>query len=279
MKFLMIGLFVATQFFYAQELSYVTEYGNFDSASSFDIDLNGNIYITDISENTITKLDSSGSEILSIGGYGWEESAFDEPVSIFTNTLSIYVADKNNDRIQRFDKDLNFLSLYSGKVADTEIEFAYPTCIEISNIGDLFILDSDNNSILKFDLTGEYLSEIGSNDAGIFALSNPKNFSIDQDGNIFVLDDNIIKIFDQFGNGQLSFELQFKPHKIHTVGNSILYVEKSRLVLYNLKDRKIQAELVDFPELSDNAIVDSKIINNTLLVLTAQKILKYKIRF
>ena len=179
MKLLLITLFTFSNIIFSQNLAFLKELGKFKSASSFDIDLNGNIYISDNIENTITKLDSSGKTILSIGGFGWNESTFDQPVSVFTNTLSIYVADKNNNRIQRFDKDLNFLSQYNGDNSKNDVEFGYPTCLAISSVGDLFILDSDNNRILKFNLTGDYLSEIGSNDAGNFALDNPKNFSIE----------------------------------------------------------------------------------------------------
>ena len=125
------------------------------------MDLSGNIFVSDIGLNTITKFDSTGKIIINIGGFGWEESTFDEPIDIVTNTLSLYVADKNNNRIQRFDKDLNYISEFSGKKDNGKIEFGYPTCIDISSIGDLYILDSDNYRILKFNLTGEYLQEIG----------------------------------------------------------------------------------------------------------------------
>ena len=113
MKYNMLLVFISILFTNPNKLVLVMSFGDFKSASSFDIDLNGNFYVSDLEENNITKLDSSGNEIVSIGGYGWSESSFDRPISIITNTLSVYVADENNDRVQRFDKDLNFLSLYS----------------------------------------------------------------------------------------------------------------------------------------------------------------------
>lgn len=279
MKYLMIIFIIISHLAIAQELQFVNHFGAFNFAASFDVDLNGNIYISDISENTITKLDSAGKEILSIGGYGWEEQTFDEPVSIFSTTLSVYIADKNNNRIQRFDKDLNFLSLFSGEDDDSDITFAYPTCIEISNIGDLYLLDSDNNRILKINLTGEFQLEIGSNDAGLFTLNNPKSFSIDNEGNLYVLDNNEIKVFDQYGNGQLSFDIKFQPHKIHTFGNNLLYIENSRLIQFDMKERKVVREYSNFQELNGDSITDAKIINNFLLVLTPTKITKYKILY
>jgi hypothetical protein len=276
MKIFMVILIVISNMVLGQSLKFNGEFGDFNSAASFDLDLNGNFYISDILDNAIIKLDSTGSEILTIGGYGWEESAFDEPVSVFTNTLSVYVADKNNDRIQRFDKDLNFLSLYSGR-NNSNIEFGYPTCIVITDIGDLFFLESDNNRILKFNLTGEFLLEIGGNDAGAFALTNPTNFSSDADGNIYVLDKNKVKVFDQYGNGKFIFSLDFQPNKIFIYRNRIFYIQKSRITVYDLKDRRIINEYKHFDNLMEEEIIDAKIKSSKLFVLTPSRILKYMI--
>lgn len=276
MKILMIILFAITNLFLGQNLKFNGEFGNFNSASSFDLDLNGNFFISDILDNTITKLDSNGHEILTIGGYGWDESAFDEPVSVFTNTLSVYVADKNNDRIQRFDKDLNFLSLYSNG-NNSNIEFGYPTCIVITDIGDLFFLESDNNRILKFNLTGEFLLEIGGNDAGAYALINPINFTSDANGNIYVLDKNKVKVFDQYGNGKFIYTLDFQSKKIYIYRNLIIYIQKSLITVFDLNNHRLLKEYKSFDNLNKEEIVDAKIKSNKLFVLTPSRILKYTI--
>ena len=260
---------------FAQEINYLSSFGEFSLASSFDIDLKGNFYITDINDHTITKLDSLGHELISIGGYGWEEASFDEPINIITNTLSVYVADKNNNRVQRFDKDLNFLSEFNGDNEESDIEFGYPTCLSISNIGDLFILESDNNRILKFNLTGEYLLDIGANDAGSFALANPKYFSSDLEGNLFILDENSIKVIDQYGNGLFSYKLQFEPNKIKNIEEKILYVGDSLIVIYDLKERKEIVQISDFPKIEDIEIIDVNILGSNLYVLTPNRIFKY----
>ncbi len=61
--------------------------------------------------NEIVKLDTLNNALKSIGGYGWSNSTFDEPVDIYATDLRVYVTDKNNNRVQVFDKDLNFLFL------------------------------------------------------------------------------------------------------------------------------------------------------------------------
>lgn len=278
MKFPSIIFLVLLNTLSAQKLELKSEFGEFSLASSFDIDLNGNFYICDLEENTITKIDKHGNTIISIGGYGWEESAFDEPIDIASTTLSLYVTDKNNNRIQRFDKDLNFLSSFSGNSVNSDVEFAYPSCIKISKIGDMFILDSDNNRILKFSLSGEFLMEIGSNDAGKFALSNPKYFTIDSNGNLYVLDENKIKILDQYGNATLSYSIPYSPEKIRIVNSKILYIENSSIIGFDLKERKEIFNFQVFDNLDSDLIVDALLLNDVLHVLTKSKILSYYIK-
>ncbi len=277
MKTFLLIWYLSVSVVFSQNLNFIKEFGKFKSAVSFTLDLNSNFYVADQLENSIYKLDSLGNDLLDIGGYGWEAATFDNPINVFTNTLSVYVADKNNDRVQRFDKDLNFLSEYHGSGENSNYEFAYPTCVVISNIGDLFILDSDNNRILKFNLTGEFLYEIGGNDAGNLAINNPKNFTTDNKGNLFVLDDSIIKVFDEYGNGQFEFKPIIETEKIKFFRDNLWLINKSSVVEFSMSERKIIYKFENFPNLKDEEIVDIEVNNNNLFLLTSHRILKYKI--
>jgi len=279
MKNILIILLIFVSVVAAQSVVYEKSLGKFKDATSFDIDLNKNIYISDRTNNTIFKLDSLGKELTSIGGFGWDESLFDEPVSIFTNTLSVYVADKNNNRIQHFDKDLNFLSQYIGTSENTDAtEFAYPTCVAIANIGDLYILDSDNGRILKYDLSGNFILEIGGNDAGEFAISNPKNFTLDNNGNLYVLDGTNVKVFDQYGSGLLKFKSLDNANSINISERKILFVNNCKLKVLDLENRKITLEIDELSQLDENEqIVEAKLLGNALFILTPKRILTYSI--
>lgn len=166
---LIIGAFLLTSLVFSQELVLDYQIGNFSKAESFSLAQNQFIYVTDSETNEVYKLDLSGNILKFIGGYGWSESAFDSPVDIFASTLNVYVTDKNNDRVQFFDKDLNYISQFgSDRIDNYQYEFRYPTSAVISPLGDLFILDSDNSRILKFDLNGNFSLEVGNYDAGNF---------------------------------------------------------------------------------------------------------------
>ncbi|MBU2491408.1 MAG: NHL repeat-containing protein [Bacteroidetes bacterium] len=236
---------------YAQNYTLIGEIGQFSNASSFSINPAGFIYIADLGKNEIYKMDTLGTKLKFIGGFGWSESAFDNPSDIFATTLNVYVTDKNNSRIQIFDKDLNYLSQFkTDKSENPDLQFAYPECSVVSNQGDLYILDSDNSRILKYGMSGNFLLEIGGNDAGEFSLSNPVNFAISGEGKLYVIDKDMIFVFDQYGTGLFKISIGMDADNIS--------ISKDKLLINDTD--KIQ--IIDFKKLNDGIItIDSSQLN------------------
>ena len=277
--YLSILLFATASYILPQSIIYSGQIGSFTSAKSFSINSLGYIYVSDVSSNEIIKLDTLGKVIKTVGGYGWNESSFDYPVDVFATPLNIYVADKNNNRIQLFDKDLNFISFFTTHDSDDDrIKFRYPICSAVSSQGDIFILDSDNRRILKFNSKWEYQISIGSFDAGSFALVNPKHFIITNDAKILVVDSKYLFLFDQFGNGIKKIQLPFEPENINSTFRIISVNDKSQISFFADAD----LESINFnptifkPELEDD-IEDSIIYNSKLYLLTKNTIFIYKI--
>ena len=280
MKFIKFTLILLLYAFpiLGQKFNFAGEIGIFSKASAFYINPRGFIYVTDSDRDEIIKLDTLGNIVKFIGGYGWSQSAFDDPVDVFATTLNVYVSDKNNNRIQILDKDLNFLYEFNTrKYENPTYKFAYPTSCSVSNQGDLFVLDSDNSRILKYDLRGDFLLEIGNYDAGSFALTNPKAFAISPDSKLFVIDGNELVVFDQFGTGLLKMDPGFEPSNIN--------ITFAKLVLNNVSTIKYLdltnpgSALILFTtdqEGEEGEIVESLIFNNKLYILTENKILIYK---
>jgi hypothetical protein len=145
-------------------------------------------------------------------------------------------------------------------------------------MGDLYILESDNNRILKFSLTGEYMMEIGANDAGEFALNNPLDFCLDKLGDIYVLDDNTIKIFDQYGNVKTTLKFAFNPINIEVIDNSLLLVRDKGIIIYDIRNRSIRYEFNNVLNNPDDKIMDAKRYGQFIYILTSNKIIKFKIQ-
>ena len=146
--------------------------------------------------------DTIGNNLKSFGGYGWDENSFDDPSDVFADPLTIYVADKNNHAIKRFDKNLNYLSSLNTRESDnSEEQFGYPLSCATSNQGDLYFIDSENKRVMKFDIYGNFITNLGGFDAGKYLLSNPSQLAIASSNNIYVIDKLNIVVFDQYGNG------------------------------------------------------------------------------
>jgi len=272
-------LFLASINALPQTFTYQNSIGKFKKATAFTVSPEGAIYVSDAASDEIFKLDTLGNIVKYVGGYGWDEGDFDQPVDIFANPLSVYVSDKNNHRIQKFDKDLNFISLLFTREDDNKDEhFGYPLSAVTSNQGDLFILDSENKRIIKFDLFGNFIMNFGGFDAGACALSIPKKMVVSQSNNLYVLDDKRIIEFDQYGNGLNSIPTDNDFTCITLVFDNMMLNTDHQMVMINLKSPgfKFGTLKTDDPNLQE-PFVSSLIFNGSLYVLTPAEIRIYKL--
>ena len=273
--FLAIIFFSATAF--CQTFTFDFSFGKFQKASSFDLNSAGFLFITDSGNDKLYKYDTLGTYIIETGGYGWKEAAFDNPVDVFATPLNIYVADKNNHRIERFDKDLNYISqLYTRESDKPEQQFGYPLGCATSTQGDLFILDSENKRILKFDLFGNFIQNFGGIDAGDFTLSNPTHLAVSASTKTFVTDGKDIIVFDNYGNGlsRLETDLNLKGMRINF--SSLTVNTDSEIYYANLNAPEFDLQKVNLIGLDYKPdIVTSIMQKNKLYVLTENEILVF----
>lgn len=281
MRFYIIPIisFLVSYSGFSQTFLYNYSIGKFKNASAFTITSAGIIYVSDAASDEIYKLDTLGNYIKDVGGYGWNEGAFDQPVDVFANPLSVYVADKNNHRIQKFDKDLNFISLIYTRESDIQAErFGYPLSAVTSNQGDLFILDSENKRIIKFDLFGNFIMNFGGYDSGIYALVNPEKIVVSPSNNLYVLDGRKIIVFDQYGNGINVLDTDYDLRSINLVFNNLLLNTGDRIFITNLKSGNLKfLELKPDDKEAFQPIVSSLVFNGKLYILKQDEIRIYSL--
>src|SRR4030065_971784 len=259
---------------YAQ--NYVLDYsfGNFSLASAFAITSSGFIYIADDGSNSLIKLDTLGNVIKEIGGYGWGESAFDTPSDVFATPLTVIVSDKRNHRIQLFNKDLNFISeLYTRERDNSEERFGYPLSCALSSMGDLYVLDSENIRVLKFDLFGNFIQNFGGFDWGIFSLKNPKKLAVNSDNSVLVLDDSVLVIYDQFGNGKDKINLGNTFTSLKISSSTLILNNENEIYMGSFGIGENILSKIDLIGLEDGLkILSCSFFNNKLYVLTPKEI-------
>lgn len=274
---IVIFIFLLNSLLFSQIFTLKDSLGNFENASSFYINPAGFIYVTDINTDEVYVLDTLGNLINTIGGYGWSESTFDAPVDIFADALKILVADKNNHRIQRFDKNLNFILQISTRESEIEEErFGYPLSSVVSNLGDIFILDSENSRIIKFDLFGNFIQNFGGYDYGNYSMEHPKQLAVSMQNNVFVIDNNKILFFDAYGNGLGKAEGSDDFISIRIIFNWLTVCTKEKIYIANLKypDLNIKELILEGFDYKPS-IVSALIFNNNLYVLCNGEILLF----
>ncbi len=167
------------------------------------VDSKGAVYVTDTGNNRVVKFKATGEFVDAIGGFGWRREEFDGPRGITVKSLlDVFVADYNNERIERYDKDLNFISsLQTAEALAPTLQFGFPTSVDISKHGELFICDSENDRILKLNSFGEPILSFGGFNWGEGRLESPVEIEVTGSDLVFVTDggSNEIVVFDYYG--------------------------------------------------------------------------------
>lgn len=239
----------------------------------------GHLFVVDTGNHRIVKFDRSGKMLSTIGGFGWEREQFDRPLDVTAKTgLDVFIADYNNERIERYDKDLNFLSsFFSAQTLSEDLQFGFPTGIDISKHGELFICDNENNRILKVDAFGDPVLSFGDFNWGAGQLQAPAKIEISRDDQVYVSDKKAgqIVVFDYYGSFVTRFggEVLNQPNGLAWTRNHFLFVADSghkRIVVFDKVHRQIFAWGASGEKLGAfQAPVDVDTIDETIFVLDA----------
>ncbi|WP_299986705.1 IPT/TIG domain-containing protein [uncultured Pontibacter sp.] len=146
-------------------------------------DTKDNLYALSYSVSKLSKYNKEGKLLFEIGTRGSGPGQFSYPNAIKVNSKEeIFVADSGNRRIQKFDKEGNFLQ---------EIPIGTGS-ISLDAHDNLFALDVPNKRIIKYSPKGEQLLVFGnSGDAGT-RLNGPVQLDVDKKtGQVYVFDNQI----------------------------------------------------------------------------------------
>ena len=174
------------------------------------VDVNNTLYCSIGGMNqVVTKSLDDPTNTLSIvagtGCYGAASDMLAYPGGIFVDlNFNLYVADRNNHRIQRFAHGKRNATTMAGNGASGTIILSTPTDIVVDGDGYLFIVDYNNHRIVGSGPDG-FRCVVGCmNASGSTSnhLSYPRSMSFDSDGNMWVADT---------GNGRIQkFSLKTK---------------------------------------------------------------------
>ncbi len=182
--------------------------GEFKSPTGIALDSEGNIYVADTDNHSIQKFDKDGKFIGRWGGDpDSEEGFFYYPRGLATSPDGfVLVADSGNNRVQKFDPDGNFVHAwgkfgFAWRGAEAG-KFDVPWGVTTDSQGNLYISDTSNARVQKFQPDGTPLIKWGRDGSFDGAFFYPRGLAVDFTGNIYVADEGNHRIqkFDPRGN-------------------------------------------------------------------------------
>ena len=169
------------------------------------------LYVADTLNNRVQRFNAGGVFQDKWGSSGTGDGQFNQPGGIAVDSSNyIYVVDKFNQRIQRFQESgsgVTFVSKW-GSLGSGDSQFISPSGIAVDNASHIFVADSGNNRIQEFSTAGNLLRKWGKNGgdgtsgSGQGEFNYPSDIAVDSSGNVFVIDSSNHRIqeFDNNGN-------------------------------------------------------------------------------
>jgi sugar lactone lactonase YvrE len=175
----------------------------FDGPSGIFLDNNGNIYISDYSNNRIQKFSAgstSASSGMTVAGSNGSGNSLNQinPEGIYIDASgNLFVADNSNNRILEFpagsSSSTNGIIVAGGNgQGNAANQLNYPSAVTLDTIGNIYVADADNGRVQMFP-SG---SSSSTNGVTVAKLGTPSGIIVDRNSNIYVSDgDNSILKF------------------------------------------------------------------------------------
>ena len=199
------------------------------------VDNEDNIYVSENGGHCVSKFNRDGQFVKVVGRQGKQNAEFNAPRGVLVVKDEVYVCDSSNDRVQVYDRDLNFLRSICGPetkgvtdiTADSSgqlhiisnnasaiqvydsVKQAPAQSIQHPHLSKpsgicfdpmlmlLYVADSGNNCICIFRLDGSFVAKFGKEGGVDGDFKFPYGIVTDSDGFVYICDylNNRIEVF------------------------------------------------------------------------------------
>ncbi len=239
------------------------EVKGFQNAVSISPDNLGQIYVLDNKANQVIKLNENLVEVKSIDA---------------STGLDLFICDGKNNRIERFDRNLNYISSLVTNLTTflPQYQFNTPISSILMNSNDMYVFDKDNNRVVIFkdglnpvNSFGEYQNSNGRIAEGKKMVKDKNNF-------IFIHDvgQNAVLKFDNFG----SFMKKIKIDTIYSISvynNNLYLLTNNKVYSYNIEKNTFDDfyDLMEYKTISD--FTDFVVLNEEKYLILEKNKLSY----
>jgi hypothetical protein len=197
--------------------------------SDVTLDRYGNMYIADLQNDCIRKVDTNGiiTTVAGTGSVGYAgdngpatNATLDEPFGVATDAYgNLFISDRDNNCVRQVDTNGVITTMagngtagYSGDGGSaSNANLYHPERLVADNLGNLFVADSGNSCIRQVDQGGIIHTVAGNGTAGYSgdggpatdaSLNHPTGVTVDGSGNLFIGDlyNQRIRQVDHYGN-------------------------------------------------------------------------------
>ena len=181
------------------------------------LDQEGNVYIADLKNDRIRKVDAATGIITTVAGSGEHGYSGDgglatdamlaSPIAVTVGAKGdLYIADHRNSRLRKVDATTGVITTVAGTgeqgfrgdgAPATQAAISLPRDVALDADGSLYIADGANNRIRKVDPDGTITTVAGtgstefSGDGGPAHLANlsmPYSIALDREGTLYIVD-------------------------------------------------------------------------------------------
>ena len=158
--------------------------GQFGYPQGIASDAQGDIYVTDTTNNRVEKLDSAGKYLSQFGSAGSGNGQFSSPNGVAVGAKGdVYVADSGNRRIERFSATGEYVGKFGSQGTGSGQFSSGIGGIATDAAGGVWASDYADHRIEHFSAEGEYLGQITDSH-----MSSPRDIAIGADGSLWVVD-------------------------------------------------------------------------------------------
>jgi hypothetical protein len=189
-------------------------------------------YIADFGRKQVVVFDEKDEFVKAYG----KEGQFNKPLDVAVHGKKMYVADFNEHHIAVVDLDTGeTLQTIGGSGAEPG-KMHRPSHVDIDTKGNLYVNDSFNFRVQKFNSDGQYVKQFGYLGDTLGGFARPKGIAVDTDGYLYAVDtafENVqifenesallVLFFGEFGPNPGSMYL---PNSIYIDYENIKYFQK-----------------------------------------------------
>jgi DNA-binding beta-propeller fold protein YncE len=204
------------------------------------VDSDGAIYVADRNNDHIQVISYGTGDPLvrnwsNSGAFSLPSGLAVRPSGTYEDSFDVFIADKANHQVQKWTSAAGYgFFIKSWGTRGSGIgQFSFPSAVALDSGGNVYVVDTGNNRIQKFNSNGDYLSEWGGSGTGNGQFNHPSAIFIDGSGNVFVADtgNNRVQKFNSSGSHLLNIGStgtgngQFQsPSGVAVDGSGYIYV-------------------------------------------------------